>query len=234
MSEYIEDSENGDITIRDLSSKDVWDFENGFYWHTPPSRLAKLLAHYELYQSISGLPGEIFELGVYKASSLVRFASFRSLLENVDSRKIVGFDAFGRFPRDSVTTKQDLAFIDQFESDGGDGLSKSEIVQIFSRKGFSNISLQQGNVFETLPEYIKKHPECRIALLHLDMDVKEPTAFALELLWDRLVRGGIVVIDDYGSVAGATDAIDDFANKHDLQVEKLPYYSVPSFIRKTY
>jgi hypothetical protein len=57
--------------IRGLSGKNVWDYENGFYWFSSPARLNKLLAHYDLYKSIVGLPGDIFELGVYKAASLV-------------------------------------------------------------------------------------------------------------------------------------------------------------------
>ena len=81
-------------TFRGLNKKDVWDYENGFYWFSPKSRLNKLLAHYELYKKIIEIPGHIFEFGVYKAVSLVRFATFRDAIENDLSRKIVGFDAF--------------------------------------------------------------------------------------------------------------------------------------------
>ena len=79
-----------------------WDYENGFYWFSPKERLNKLLAHYELYKLITNLPGHIFELGVYKASSLIQFASFRDSLENNYSRKIVGFDIFGSFPTTGI------------------------------------------------------------------------------------------------------------------------------------
>jgi hypothetical protein len=97
--------------IRGLSDGNVWDYENGFYWFSSPTRLNKMLAHYELYKSIVGLPGDIFELGVYKAASLIRLATFRNLLENDFSRKIVGFDAFGKFPKDQLSQQHDLTFI---------------------------------------------------------------------------------------------------------------------------
>ena len=71
-----------DNTIRELNPADVWDYENGFYWFSPKSRLNKMLAHYELYKTIVNIPGHIFELGVYKGASLVRFATFRDALEN--------------------------------------------------------------------------------------------------------------------------------------------------------
>ena len=83
-----------------------------------------------------------------------------------------------------------------------------------------------------MPIYLEQNPHTRLALLHLDMDVKEPTAFALDILYDRLVPGGIVVIDDYNSVAGATEAVDEFISKKSLKLEKLTHYYVPTFFRK--
>lgn len=218
--------------IRGLSGKNVWDYENGFYWFSSPARLNKLLAHYDLYKSIVGLPGDIFELGVYKAASLVRLATFRNLLENDFSRKLVGFDAFGKFPKDQLTLKDDLTFIDDFEKAGGDGLSVEEVKSIFFHKNFQNVSLNPGNVFDTLPAYLEKFPATRISFLHLDMDVKEPTVFGLEILWERVVSNGLVVFDDYNSVAGETDAVDAFIKKHHLKLEKTTHYYVPSYIRK--
>ena len=220
------------MKLRNLGSENVWDYENGFYWFSSATRLSKLLAHYELYKSIAGLPGDIFELGVYKAASLVRLATFRRALENDFSRKIVGFDAFGKFPTDNLEHDDDAEFIESFENTGGDGLSQDEVEAILRGKEFANVDLWKGNIFDTVPSYLKQNPQTRIALLHLDMDVEEPTAFALEQLWDRVVRGGIVMIDDYNTVAGATRAVDAFFAEKDQQVEKLSYYSVPSFVVK--
>ncbi|MBD3756352.1 MAG: class I SAM-dependent methyltransferase [Gammaproteobacteria bacterium] len=219
-------------TLRGLKRDSVWDYENGFYWFSSKTRVNKLLCHYELYKSITGLPGHVFELGVYKGASLVRFATFRDALENDYSRKLVGFDAFGEFPTEGLNIEDDLNFIERFESTGGHGLEQDEVSAILESKGFENFELIEGNVFNTLPLYLKKHPETRISFLHLDMDVKEPTDFALELLYDRVVPGGLIVFDDYTAVAGATIAADEFSQKHGLTIEKLPFYSVPSFIRK--
>ncbi len=231
LPDSIKENDSNNV-VRNLSSKNVWDFENAFYWFSHPTRLNKMLAQYELYKSVSGLPGDIFELGVYKATSLIRLATFRNVLENDFSRKIVGFDAFGKFPTDNLTLKADLNFIDSFEMTGGDGLSKREVEKILSAKGFQNVFLNEGNVFETLPEYLDKYPATRIALFHLDMDVKEPTEYALECLYDKVVPNGLIVFDDYNSVAGESEAVDEFLAKKRLKIEKTNHYSVPSFVRK--
>jgi hypothetical protein len=75
-----------------------WDYENGFYLTSHVTRLPKMLAHYELYTSIIDLPGHVVECGVFKAASFIRFATFREILESPHSRKLIGFDAFGKFP----------------------------------------------------------------------------------------------------------------------------------------
>lgn len=218
--------------IRDLSSENVWDHENAFYWFSHPTRINKLLAHFELYRQITDLPGDVFELGVYKAASLIRLATFRNVLENDFSRKIVGFDAFGKFPTSNLSMESDLKFVRRFEDEGGDGITIAEANAIVAHKGFQNISLVAGNVFETLPKYIAENPAARIAFLHLDMDVKEPSAYALDELYDRVVPNGLIVFDDYNSVEGETDAVDAFLSKKKLRIEKTSHYAIPSYVKK--
>jgi hypothetical protein len=220
--------------IRGMSKEKIWDYENSFYWFSSPTRINKMLMQFELYKSIIKLPGEIIECGVYKASSLIRLATFRNLLENDFSRKILGFDAFGKFPSQNLLLESDLEFVEYFESSGGFGLEESEVEAILADKGFKNIFLRKGSVFDTLPAYLDEYPETKISFLHLDMDVKEPTLFALDLLYDRVVPNGIIVFDDYGTIAGETEAVDEFIQKKRLVLEKLTFYKTSSFIRKIY
>ncbi|SDT91669.1 Macrocin-O-methyltransferase (TylF) [Stappia sp. ES.058] len=218
--------------VRGLSRADVWDHENGYNWFAPPNRMAKALAQYEIYKTIVGLPGDVLEFGVFKAASFIRFATFRRVLENDDARALIGFDAFGVFPTRALTLDGDHAFIENWERAGGDGLSVDEVAALLAGKGFSNTELVAGNVFDTLPDFLEAHPALRIALLHLDMDVLEPTAFVLEHLYERVVAGGAIVIDDYTAVAGATQAVDDFMRNRRLALEKAPYNKTPTVVRK--
>ena len=197
------------------------------------TRLAKLLAHYDLYKMIVPLPGQIVECGVYKGASLLRFATFREILESPYSRKIVGFDAFGRFPQEGEDATN-RAFIERFAAEGGDGISRESFLEVIAYKGLENIELIEGDVCSTIPKYVTEHAELKIALLHVDVDVYRPTQVVLDQLFDRIVPGGLLVLDDYGTVAGETQAVDEFFQKtqRQLLVEKLPISHVPAYVRK--
>lgn len=210
-----------------------WEYENGFYLTSDVSRIGKQLCQWELYKRIVGLPGHVIECGVFKGASLIRFASYRELLESQVSRKIIGFDAFGAFP-DQVSDSGDKEFIERFETDSGAGIPQEDLEEFLSRKHFRNIELHKGDIRNLIPSYVIQNPQLKIALLHLDMDVFEPTLLCLELLYERVVSGGIIMIDDYNAVGGATKAVDEFFEKRNekIKIEKLGYYSVPSYIVK--
>lgn len=213
-----------------FDTEQAFSYENGFYLTTEQKRLQKLIAHYELYKMISQLPGAILELGVFKGSSLIRFASFRDMLETANSRKILGFDAFGRFPRPEHGIDSDNRFIENFESIAGEGIGEDELRQFLNHKRLHNIELMAGDIFETLPAYLEANPQLRIALLHIDVDVYGPSKLALDLLFPHMVRGGLILLDDYGTVDGETRAVDEFLAKHNLKVNKLSFCEIPSFI----
>ncbi len=213
----------------DLSKK--WDYENGFYLTCETGRIGKFLSHLEIYKKIIDLPGSVLEFGVYKGSSFVRLVSFRDLLENSSSRNIVGFDIFGKFPQ-NLSIDSDKEFVERFENDSGNGISKEELEALLKNKKTSNYELLKGYISETLPSYIKNNPALKISLLHIDVDVYEPTKLILESLWDKIVPGGILMLDDYGTVEGETKAVDEYFENKNISIKKMKYYHTPSYIVK--
>lgn len=184
-------------------------------------------------KKITNLPGDILEFGVYKGISLVRLLSFRKLLENDYSRKVTGFDMFGKFPDNELHLDSDRKFVERFENSGGYGIAASELDMHLKRKEFTNYSLIEGDILKTLPEFVEQNPQIKISLLHIDVDVYEPTKIILETLWDKLVKGGIVMLDDYGTVEGETKAADEFVSQiGNLYIQKLPYNFTPCYIIK--
>jgi hypothetical protein len=75
-----------------------------------------------------------------------------------------------------------------------------------------NVELVPGRFEDTLP--ISRVQA--IAVLHVDGDWYESVRVCLESLYDRVVAGGIVQIDDYGHWEGARRAVDEFFAKRGL------------------
>ena len=50
----------------------------------------------------------------------------------------------------------------------------------------------------------------KISILRLDTDFYESTKIELEVLFPRLVKGGVLIIDDYGFWKGAKKAVDEY------------------------
>jgi hypothetical protein len=208
--------------------KKLWDAENTFYLQSKPSRIGKFLYHYEIYKKILDIPGDVLEFGVFKGASFSRFLSFRRILENDDSRRIVGFDDFGAFT--AKGKKDDIRFAKKFKKTLGLGSDHIQLKNNFQNNGYSNFELIKGDVVNTLPHFLKKNSGAKISLLHLDLDVYRPTKFVLGKLFKKLSSGGIILIDDYGEISGATDAIDEFFSKKNFKIEKMKFYKRPSYI----
>lgn len=206
-------------------------YENGFYLTGKPDRLGKLLAHYELYKMIRELPGAIVECGVFKGASLIRFATFRNLFESEHSRKVLGFDTFGPFPK--TKHENDKAYRQKFiDSAGENSISEKELAALMEFKGIGNVELIKGDLTKTLPSYLNKNPNVKIALLHIDTDVYEPAKAILKHAYERVVRGGVIAFDDYGTFPGETKAVDEFFKEKNVIIKKFPFAHIPSYIIK--
>lgn len=70
-------------------------------------------------------------------------------------------------------------------------------------------TLIKGDVIETLPNCYYELSD-RLAFVHLDMDMYEPTFFALSYLYNIMVLDGVIVLDDYGNwmTPGIKKAVD--------------------------
>ena len=97
----------------------------------------------------------------------------------------------------------------------------------------NNIYLKEGDINETVPDFVSKYKEIRIALLHIDVDLYQPTKTCLENFYPHIVKGGIIILDDYGAFPGANKAIEEFFKEKDTKIEQLNFSNSISFVTKT-
>lgn len=210
----------------------AFDHENAFHLTCAPSRVAKMIAHLDLYRRVLELPGAVVECGVFKGASLCVLAAYRSLLEPAAGRRLVGFDTFGSFPE--TDHPGDAAMRARFVDEAGDqSIGVEQLRRVLAGKGVDDeVELVPGDVRETVPAWCAQHPAERVALINLDTDLAEPARVVIDHLWPRLVPGGILMFDDYGVFPGETEAADALARREGLVIERLPYRATPAFVVK--
>ena len=210
----------------------AFEYENNFYLSCDITRISKILSHYEIYKMIKEVPGEIIECGVFKGASYLRFAMFREIFGNPFSKKIIGFDTFSKFPE--TTFQDDNKARNKFiSSAGSDSISKEQLLKILDNKGLNkHVDLIEGDITETIPSYVKANPELKISLLNLDTDIYEPAVTILEHLYPKITKGGILMLDDYGTHPGETKAVDEYFKNKTIEIKKFSFAMTPCYIIK--
>ena len=189
-------------------SQASFDAYNAFLMEGAPDRFTKILCRYEHYKEVIDRPGDIVECGVFKGQGLLFWAKMIQIFNPLSQRRVIGFDTFGGVP-ESVTGALDRASSKSFKDYAGVPAQVMEKAAGFGLE--ARIEIVAGDATETIPAYAAARPGLRVALLNLDFDVYEPTLAALEALYDRVVPGGIVTLDEYAVHNWReSDALDTF------------------------
>jgi O-methyltransferase len=177
---------------------------------------------YALYQAVDYLverevPGDLVECGVWRGGSVMLMASTLLLRGRAD-RTIWLYDTFDGMTPPSPDDVQEmtgrlaseiLAERERTPDDPFWGFAaRAQVEANLRRTGYPmhRFRFVQGDVVATIPA--EAPPE--IALLRLDTDWYVSTRHELEQLYPRLVRGGVLIVDDYGYWRGARKATDEY------------------------
>jgi hypothetical protein len=166
------------------------------------------------------LPGDFVECGVnagFMSSSIMYDLEW-------DSRGKMFYllDTFSGLDKNCVTQEEIEAGImkknDDLIESGFYVTSSENVKKNFSE--WSNVQIIEGVIPDTLPE-IKSQ---KIAYLHIDLNCAPPEVAAINFLWDRLVAGAIILLDDYAYIGYLQQklAMDKFAKDIGVHIASMP------------
>jgi O-methyltransferase len=173
-----------------------------------PERMNALIA---ALQNLDGrnIAGDIVECGVWRGATAII-----SRIISPD-RKVWMYDTF-----DGMTAPEriDVSHLGrsallsyQWKIDNGGKWAKATLTEVMGNLATFGISDGVvpviGDVSTTLLDF---ELPFRIALLRLDTDFYRSTLIELQMLYPRLARGGILIIDDYGHWLGARQAVNEY------------------------
>ncbi|TMM31355.1 macrocin O-methyltransferase [Polaribacter aestuariivivens] len=193
------------------------------YTLTNPERLVSLLRALD-YINQNQINGSIVECGVWKGGSIMA-GLYKLKNLNDESRDIYLYDTFEGMsePLEIDKSIRGESATNAFKSqdqvwDRIECLSPlEEVVENVNSVGYSSekINFIKGKVEDTIN---KTNAPKEIAILRLDTDWYESTKHELEMLFPKLAKGGVLIIDDYGHWQGCKKAVDEYFSKNNIQM----------------
>ncbi len=168
---------------------------------------------FNLSKIVRDIPGDLAECGVYHGAGSYLMLS---ATEGTD-KTYYGFDSFEGLsaPKQQDVVGSEVAF--RWEKNDlkvEEDIPRQNLVRFSSRVVFYK---------GWIPERFNEVSGRVFSMVHIDVDLYEPTRDALEFFFPRLSVGGVVVCDDYGfeTCPGARKAMDEIAERHSLSVVHL-------------
>jgi O-methyltransferase len=170
------------------------------------------------YIADANIAGDFVECGVHLGGSIMMMEHALLLGDNQPGRRIFALDTFSGFVRRTEGLDVDIetGAAACIPSEGVDDYTEGSFTNMRS-VGFDKLHIIKGDVFETIPTLDTKS----ISLLRLDTDTYDTTKFELEHLYDYVVPGGVVIVDDYGYTFGCKKAVDDFVASRPILLQRI-------------
>jgi GT2 family glycosyltransferase len=175
-----------------------------------------------------GVPGDLIETGVWRGGACIYM---RAILRayGVTDRRVFVADSFEGLPPPDA---------DRYPADAGDrhhtfeplAISLEEVRANFAKYDLldDQVVFLKGWFKDTLPSACVD----RLAVLRLDGDMYESTMDALGALYDKVVPGGFVIVDDFG-LPGCQQAIGDFRRERGITDVLVPIDQMSVYWRRS-
>lgn len=195
-------SEFGNIYYEDTEFQKYYRDFVGDNFHSYDRKFALL----NLLKIVTNLEGNYAECGVFQGATAYLIAN--SMRNN---EKLFLYDTFEGL---SEPSKEDGTYWSKGDLNAGIEFVKNRLKQ------FHLIAYKQGFI----PTRFYENADTFFKFVHVDVDLYQPTKDSIEFFYARLVKGGILVCDDYGfkSCPGAKQAFDEVMESKPESIVLLP------------
>ncbi len=189
--------------------------------------IERLYANYKAIEYIckNKIGGAIVECGVWKGGSMMLMIETLKLFNDLQ-RDIYLYDTFEGMPQPDAVDKKasGISAFEKWKQNQRSNYNEwcysplEEVKNNINTTAYPTMYLHfiKGKVEDTIPHVI---PE-KIALLRLDTDWYSSTKHELVHLFPNLEKGGVIIIDDYGSWQGARKAVDEYLSENNIKILK--------------
>tara|TARA_B100001063_G_scaffold247293_1_gene292273 strand:+ start:2142 stop:2927 length:786 start_codon:yes stop_codon:yes gene_type:complete len=200
------------------------------YSMTPKVRMWALLQSIKYILNLK-IEGDIVETGVFQGGNLILCQKLLDIYEPKTNRKIFGYDTFEGMTEPTQNDRNIFGedpknFWKKSQKESHNDWCYASIEEVrrnfIKETNFNNsLKLIKGPVEETLA--INKNLPNKISLLRLDTDWYQSSKKELEILYPKLVVGGVLIIDDYGHWQGVKKSVDEYFKDQKIWLHYVDY-----------
>jgi len=185
-----------------------------------PKRITKSFYLCKYFIATKNLDGDFLECGVFKGFSSLFLKFFEENLNNYKAHNYYLIDSFEGL---SEISNEDIPINENTYRNKKGNLKSNfdEVDTLF--KQYHNINVVKGWIPEIFDKLDKNN---RYKFVHLDVDLYKPTLDSLNYVYDKVIKGGIIITDDFQSnlFPGNKKAWLEFFNKRKIN----SWVSLPS------
>lgn len=189
------------------------------------TNISRRLAIYELVKKVIDLPGHFCELGCWYGTNLVYLAKLVQLLRPQGYVEVIGFDSFeGLQNFDGQKDSSPAGWEGKYK---GNPELLEDVLRLYKLE--DGVQLVKGRIEETLPRFLEQRKDVRFSFIYLDVDLYSPTRTGIDLLYPRLLKGGVMVFDEYNVPhwTGETSAVHELLGDN-VRIHSLPFTRQPT------
>lgn len=163
--------------------------------------LARAFTLYEFYKQTKDIAGHICEVGVHKGFGSILFGKLIQLFEPHSLTMVHGFDWFKGIEQETDA---------KLQRPGGDGSDEDMLRELIRLQNLDSVvKVHNLDVRTDLSKFFEDYPHLRFRLAFIDSGTYAVTKAAIESIWPRLNKGGIMIFDQYTNevAPGETQAI---------------------------
>jgi SAM-dependent methyltransferase len=209
------------------------------------SLMARIFAIREVYEKIITLPGIVVDLGTWRGQTAVVCENLRAIFEPLHfNRRIIALDTFEGYKGFTETEHQTSVHKEGSYNVGGDYSELlAKILELHEQNNamghvYGKHKVIKGDCRATLPQFFKENPNEVVALSFFDLNVFDPTLKAFELIFEKLVPGGIIAfwqLNREGAVTKAEGTVysGSILNKYNHLIKRSIFYPGLCYLIKT-
>jgi hypothetical protein len=172
--------------------RELWSIADHWPLYCGIANLGRFMAISDLLRETLDVPGHVAEFGSWRGANLLLMTKLLRIYDPHGSKRVHCFDSFEGL---ETFTSEDGAANEQKGEYAG---SFDELIELIELYGLQDdIAIHKGQIQATLPEFIADTPGVMMSFVYCDTDLFEPTRMILHNLHDRLVPGGLFVLDQW-------------------------------------